>query len=78
MTHPGERVQIDVKVVPRKCIADTEVKLYQYTAIDEFTRMRFMYGYEEKSTFSSADFAERVVKWYKRRARHYGRVYSDG
>ena len=29
MTHPGERIQIDVKVVPRKCIADNELRLYQ-------------------------------------------------
>ena len=47
MTYAGDRVQIDVKVVPRKCIADPGMKLYQYTAIDEFTRMRFLYGYEE-------------------------------
>lgn len=47
MTHAGERVQIDVKVVPKKCIADKELKLYQYTAIDEYTRLRFLYGYEE-------------------------------
>ncbi len=43
------------------------MKLYQYTAIDEYTRMRFLYGYEEQSTYSSADFAHRVVKWFKRR-----------
>ena len=66
MTHPGERVQIDVKVVPRRCIADPELKLYQYTAIDEFTRLRFLYGYEEQSTYSSADFVDRCVKWFKR------------
>ncbi|MCI6038190.1 MAG: IS481 family transposase, partial [Clostridiales bacterium] len=35
MQYPGQRVQIDVKVVPRKCIADPELKLFQYTAIDE-------------------------------------------
>ena len=67
MTYPGERVQVDVKVVPRKCIADPEMKLYQYTAIDEYTRIRFLYGYEEQSTYSSADFVKRLVKWYKRR-----------
>ena len=67
MAHPGERVQIDVKVVPRKCITDPEMKLYRYTAIDEFSRLRFLYGYEEQSTYSSADFAERVIKWFKRR-----------
>ena len=50
MTHPGERVQIDVKVVPRKCISNPEMKLYQYTAIDEFTHMCFLYAYEEQST----------------------------
>ena len=31
MQHPGQRVQIDVKVVPRSCIADPLLKLYQYT-----------------------------------------------
>ena len=59
-------LQIDVKVVPRKCIADKELKLYQYTAIDEYTRLRFLYGYEEQSTYSSSDFAERAVKWFKK------------
>ena len=66
MTHPGERIQVDVKVVPRHCLADPTMKLYQYTAIDEFSRLRFIYGYEEQSTYSSADFAKRLVKWYKR------------
>ena len=42
MTYPGQRIQVDVKVVPRRCIADPELRLYQYTAIDEFTRLRFL------------------------------------
>ena len=67
MTFAGERIQIDVKVVPKKCIVDKEMKLYQYTAIDEYTRIRFLYGYEEQSTYSSADFARRLTAWYKRR-----------
>lgn len=50
MTHPGERVQVDVKVVPRRCIADPELRLFQYTAIDEFTRLRFLAAYPEQST----------------------------
>ena len=29
MTHPEERVQVDVKVVPRRCITDRELHLYQ-------------------------------------------------
>ena len=45
MTYPGQRVQVDVKVVPRRCIADPELRLFQYTAIDEFTRLRFLAAY---------------------------------
>lgn len=77
MTHPGERVQIDVKVVPRKCIADPELRLFQYTAIDEFTRLRFLAAYPEQSTYSSADFLQKVVKWYGRRGIHVECVQTD-
>lgn len=56
MTYPGQRIQVDVKVVPRRCITDPELRLYQYTAIDEFTRLRFLAAYPEQSTCSSADF----------------------
>ena len=77
MTHPGERVQIDVKVVPRKCIADPELRLFQYTAIDEFTRLRFLAAYPEQSTYSSADFLKKVVKWYARRGIKVECVQTD-
>ena len=77
MTHPGERVQIDVKVVPRKCIADPELRLFQYTAIDEFTRLRFLAAYPEQSTYSSADFLQKVVKWYGRRGIKVECVQTD-
>ena len=67
MTYPGQRVQVDVKVDPRRCIADPELRLYQYTAIDEFTRLRFLAAYPEQSTFSPADFLKKLFKWYARR-----------
>ena len=67
MTYPGQRVQIDVKVVPQACISDPQLHLFQYTAIDEFSRMRFLWAYEEQSTYSSADFLERAVRWFKRK-----------
>jgi transposase len=67
MNHPGERVQVDVKVVPRRCIADSEIRLFQYTAIDEFSRLRFLGAYPEQSTYSSADFIRKAVAWYGRR-----------
>ena len=67
MTHPGERVQIDVKVVPRSCLANPTERLFQYTAIDEYSRLRFLGAYPEQSTYSSADFLQKVIVWFKRR-----------
>ena len=67
MDHPGQRIQIDVKVVPRSCIADPELKLYQYTAIDEYSRYRILGAYPEQSTYSSADFLQRVVEAFRRK-----------
>jgi len=67
MTRPGQRLQLDVKVVPRNCIANPELKLYQYTAIDEYSRLRYLGAYDEQSTYSSADFLRKCAKWFKRR-----------
>ena len=36
MTYPGERVQVDVKVVPRRCIADPEQSNYPSAAAPPF------------------------------------------
>ena len=77
MTYPGERIQVDVKVVPRRCIADPELRLFQYTAIDEFSRLRFLAAYPEQSTYSSADFLKRLVKWYARRGIRVECVQTD-
>lgn len=68
MHHPGERVQIDVKVVPRSCIVRAEEgeRYYQYTAIDEKTRVRYMRGYQEQTTHSSADFLTRANAYFRR------------
>ena len=77
MSRPGERIQVDVKVVPRKCIADPELRLFQYTAIDEFTRLRFPAAYPEQSTYSSADFLHKLVEWYARRGIRVECVQTD-
>lgn len=63
MTFPGQRVQIDVKTVPSKCIVHQE-KLYQYTAIDEYSRFRYLKIYNEKSTYTSYKFLLEVVKHF--------------
>lgn len=39
MLYPGQRVQIDVKIVPKSCIVPNadglQERFFQYTAIDE-------------------------------------------
>ena len=64
MHFPGERVQIDVKFVPEVCIVGDAKgeKFYQYTAIDEFSRWRYLEAFQEHSSYSSAVFLEHLVK----------------
>lgn len=59
-TYPGQKVQIDVKFVPSYCVSNGQ-KYYQYTAIDECTRLVFRELYDEHSTYSSADFLKKLV-----------------
>lgn len=63
---PGEKIQMDVKFVPKEClVGDLEgTKLYQYTAIDETTRLRYLAFYEEHSTFSSAKFLMQCIQFF--------------
>ena len=68
VTYPGEKVQIDVKYVPRECLTkelqEKGEKFYQYTAIDEYTRIRYTWFTNEHSTYMSSEFAKKVVKYY--------------
>lgn len=63
---PGEKVQIDVKEVPYNCLRGSALKdnkhLYQWTATDECTRMRFVYGFEEHTPENSVRFLAMVIK----------------
>lgn len=77
MQYPGQRVQIDVKVVPLRCLANPDERLFQYTAIDEFSRLRFLAAYPEQSTFSSADFLRKAVAWFARRGVKIECVQTD-
>ena len=62
--NAGKRIQIDVKFVPEVCMAgDAKGKrFYQYTAIDECSRFRYLEAFEEHSTYSSAIFLEHLIK----------------
>jgi transposase InsO family protein len=63
-SNPGEKVQIDVKYVPKECCVGKAGKLYQYTAIDECTRLRFRVIYDEHSSYNAARFLDAAVKFY--------------
>lgn len=61
---PGERVQMDVKYVPRQCLVGAlgSKKLYQYTAIDECTRWRHVAIFDELSTYNSVEFLHQLTE----------------
>ena len=67
-TYPGERVQIDVKFVPMECLSkelkEQGEKYFQYTAIDEYTRLRYTYFCKEHTTYESAKFVDRLVRYF--------------
>ena len=70
MNHPGQRVQIDVKIVPKSCLVGEAVSdaaenggfYYQYTFIDEYSRFRYLEAFKEHSSFSSSEFIKHCVK----------------
>lgn len=68
MKYPGERIQVDVKHVPRKSLTEEarqkDERYYQYTAIDEYTRKRKMWASKELSTRASAEFVEIIRKYF--------------
>jgi len=66
MTYPGERVQIDVKFVPRSCITEKGERYYQYTAIDEFSRLRYLEAFPEQSTYSSSVFLKNAAAFFRK------------
>ena len=67
MQYPGQRVQIDVKFVPAFCLVGEakDKKFYQYTAIDEYSRFRYLEAFEEHSTYLSALFLEHLIKAFQ-------------
>lgn len=68
--YPGEKVQVDVKYVPKECMSrelqEKGEKFYQYTGIDEYTRIRYTWFTNEHSTYMSSEFAKRMIKYYKK------------
>ena len=64
MSYPGQRFQIDVKFVPSVCLVNEAKgeKFYQYTAIDEYSRWRYVEAFKEHSSYSSAVFLDHLIE----------------
>lgn len=64
-TQLGIKWQMDVKYVPSACYVGSDgEKFYQYTAIEEASRKRFIYAYREQSSYSSIDFFKRAIIYF--------------
>lgn len=63
----GEKMQLDVKYVPYECRTANvpfDMMFYQYTIIDECTRERFIYAYNEHTADSTCDFVRRAIIYF--------------
>lgn len=59
-SYPGERVQIDVKYVPRACLYGE--RLYQYTMVDEYSRWCYREIHAEHSDYAASQFLRHAVE----------------
>ena len=61
----GSKMQLDVKYVPKECYTGKGAQqFYQYTIIDECTRERFIYAYEEKNSHTTYLFLKRAALYF--------------
>ena len=58
MQYPGQRVQIDVKYVPKICLVGAAAEeaeetggFFQYTFLDEYSRFRYLEAFKEHTPF---------------------------
>lgn len=64
-TELGVKWQLDVKYVPAACYVGKDgEKYYQYTIIEEASRKRFIYAYQEQSSYSTLDFVKRSITYF--------------
>lgn len=64
----GIKWQIDVKYVPVVCQnkqIPCDKRFYQYTCIDEASRERFLFWYDEHTPANTVDFVKRCISYYE-------------
>jgi transposase InsO family protein/transposase-like protein len=59
---PGHHVQVDVKVLLLKDLVENEYKRFQYTAVDDATRIRALQIYPQQNQANAIEFINYVVK----------------
>lgn len=59
MPSLGDLVEIDVKYVPDNIKG---IKYYQFTAIDSYSRWRYLKVYDDISSYSALEFLKEVIK----------------
>jgi transposase len=59
---PGHHVQVDVKVLILKGVDEKSIKRFQYTAIDDSTRIRALQIYRQQNQVNAIEFINYVVK----------------
>jgi len=62
----GKKWQIDVKYIPNECKVGLpkDKTFYQYTCIDEASRQRYIYPYEENTPENAVNFIKRCIRYY--------------
>lgn len=62
----GQRVQMDVKYVPKACLVGSVAgsKLYQYSAMDEYSRLEFKMIFDELSGYSTVQFLKQMLLFF--------------
>jgi transposase InsO family protein len=61
LSNPGDRIQVDVKHIDKR---EDPHKEYQYTAIDDCTRVRFAKIYSELTPKASVEFLRDLVEFF--------------
>lgn len=71
---PGHQIQVDVKFLILRTKSGKRIKRYQYTAIDDATRIRALKVYSTHTQANAIDFLSYVVKKFPFRIKY---VHTD-
>ncbi len=77
MTYPGQRVQVDVKVVPGHVSPTRSSACSSTPLLVSSLACASLAAYPEQSTYSSADFLKKLFKWYAHRGIRVECVQTD-